>query len=315
MSALTPYTSSCHDDIDFQLVPPGIHRRNAAERAIRTFKNHFIAGLCSVDKHSPLHLWDRLLPQAVLTLNLLRGSRLNPRLSAWAQLHGTFDFNRTPIAPPGIRVLVHEKPPTRTTWSPHAADGWYTGPALDSYRCFTVWTWSTRANASPTPSHGSPPKSPCRLPRPTISFLPASPISSLPSTIHHPIHRSPHSPTVMCCPPPTHSTLLTRSRRSPPCCATSEGTVPTIRSPAPTLTTRVPLHPTSQPPTPCPTRRAAPCATLARSRRTRHLPNSTGPAHVDAVSIAPRSSRADTAPHPPATRHPTACHPYQHHVP
>jgi hypothetical protein len=31
--------------VDFQLVPPGIYWRNAAERAIRTFKNHFIAGL------------------------------------------------------------------------------------------------------------------------------------------------------------------------------------------------------------------------------------------------------------------------------
>ena len=80
-------------EIDYQLVPPHVHRRNAAERAIRTFKNHFTAGLCSVDKDFPLHLWDKLLPQAELSLNLLRGSRLNPKLSAWAYLHGTFDFN------------------------------------------------------------------------------------------------------------------------------------------------------------------------------------------------------------------------------
>jgi hypothetical protein len=32
-------------DINYQLVPPHMHRRNAAERAIRTFKNHFISGL------------------------------------------------------------------------------------------------------------------------------------------------------------------------------------------------------------------------------------------------------------------------------
>lgn len=32
-------------NLDFQKAPPGQHRRNAAERAIRTFKNHFIAGL------------------------------------------------------------------------------------------------------------------------------------------------------------------------------------------------------------------------------------------------------------------------------
>ena len=130
--------------VDFQLVPPRVHRRNAAERAIRTFKNHFIAGLCSVDKNFPLHLWDKLLPQAELTLNLLRGSRINPKLSAQAQMQGHFDFNRTPLAPPGIRVLVHIKPSDRTTWSPHGADGWYTGPALESYRCYTVWLWETR---------------------------------------------------------------------------------------------------------------------------------------------------------------------------
>ena len=133
------------ENIDYQLVPPGLHRRNAAERAIRTFKNHFIAGLCSVDKHFPLHLWDKLLPQAETTLNLLRGSRINPKLSAYAQIHGAFDCNRTPMAPPGIRVLVHVKPQDRTTWSPHGEDGWYTGPALESYRCYTVWIWASRA--------------------------------------------------------------------------------------------------------------------------------------------------------------------------
>ncbi|KAI2494253.1 hypothetical protein MHU86_20271 [Fragilaria crotonensis] len=132
-------------EIDYQLVPPRLHRRNAAERAIRTFKNHFIAGLCSVDKNFPLHLWDKLLPQAELTLNLLRGSRLNPKLSAHAQMNGHFDCNRTPLAPPGIRVLVHIKPSERTTWSPYGADGWYTGPALESYGCYTVWLWDTRA--------------------------------------------------------------------------------------------------------------------------------------------------------------------------
>ena len=35
--------------IDFQLAPPEIHLRNAAERAIRTFKDHFVAGICSTD--------------------------------------------------------------------------------------------------------------------------------------------------------------------------------------------------------------------------------------------------------------------------
>ena len=57
--------------IDFQLVPPHDHRRLAAEQAIRTFKNHLIAGLCSTNNDFPMQLWDRLIFQCTLTLNLL----------------------------------------------------------------------------------------------------------------------------------------------------------------------------------------------------------------------------------------------------
>jgi hypothetical protein len=61
-------------DITFQLVPPYSHRRNSAERAIRSLKDHLIDGLCSTAKSFPMHLWDRLLPQAVMTLNMLNYS-------------------------------------------------------------------------------------------------------------------------------------------------------------------------------------------------------------------------------------------------
>jgi hypothetical protein len=71
------------NDIAYQLVPPHCHRRNAAERAMRTFEEHFVAGLFSVDPSFPLHLWYRLLPQAEITLNLLRTSRLHPQNRFW----------------------------------------------------------------------------------------------------------------------------------------------------------------------------------------------------------------------------------------
>jgi hypothetical protein len=124
--------------IDFQLVPPHNHCRNAAERAIQTFKNHFVAILCCTDKLFPLHLWCRLLPQATTTLNLLRTSCLNSRLSAEEHLNGTFDFNRTPLAPLGTKVVLHETPPQRRTWAPHGVEGWYVGYAPEHYRCYTV---------------------------------------------------------------------------------------------------------------------------------------------------------------------------------
>jgi hypothetical protein len=132
------------EDIDYQVVPPKMHQRNAAERAIRTFKNHFISTLCGTDPNFPLHLWDRLLPQTLLTLNLLRASRINPRLSAQAQVHGAFDYNCTPLGPPGTLVLVHDKPETRETWAPHAVEAWYIGPAMDHYCCFTVYIIETK---------------------------------------------------------------------------------------------------------------------------------------------------------------------------
>jgi hypothetical protein len=129
----------------FQLVPPYMHRTNAAEKAIDTWKCHFIAGLASVDPQFPMHLWCRLITQATTTLNLLRPSRLNPRLSAEAHLNGAFDYNRTPLAPPGTKVLVHEIPAKRGTWAPHGVDGWYIGAAPEHYRCHRVYIPATRA--------------------------------------------------------------------------------------------------------------------------------------------------------------------------
>jgi hypothetical protein len=132
-------------DVDFQLAPPDQHRRNAAERAIRTWKNHFIAGLCNVDRNCPLIIWDKFVDQSTITLNLLRTSRINPQLSAYAQLFGNFDYNRTPLAPPGIRVVAHDKPGKRTSWATHGTPGWYTGPAMDHYRCYKIFIPKTNS--------------------------------------------------------------------------------------------------------------------------------------------------------------------------
>ena len=96
-------------DEHFQLVPPHLHQQNSSERVIQTFKSHCIACLASVNKIFPVHLWCMLLPHCLLTLNLLRLSQINPKLSAYANLHGAFDFNRTPLAPPGTKIIIHDK--------------------------------------------------------------------------------------------------------------------------------------------------------------------------------------------------------------
>jgi hypothetical protein len=68
--------------VEHQLVPPHDHRSNAAEQAIRTAKNHLADSWWSTNNKFPMHLWDKTIPQAELTLNLLRGSCIHPKLSA-----------------------------------------------------------------------------------------------------------------------------------------------------------------------------------------------------------------------------------------
>ena len=122
-------------DISFQRVPPACHRANSAERAIQTTNAHFKVGLATVDPNFPIREWDRLIKQAETTLNLLRSARVNPKLSAYAYIFGQFDYNKTPIVPPGTRVFVHDKAEKRSTWAPNGEAGWTIGPSPDHYRC------------------------------------------------------------------------------------------------------------------------------------------------------------------------------------
>jgi hypothetical protein len=80
-----------------------------------------------------MHLWDRLLPQAEITLNLLQTSRLHPQLSATAHFHGLVDYNKTAFAPPGCKIIAHENPAKRRTWD----------PAMHHYRCQNVYITTT----------------------------------------------------------------------------------------------------------------------------------------------------------------------------
>jgi hypothetical protein len=128
----------------YQLVPPHTHRRNLAERVIQTYKNHFKAGLATVNPNFPLSEWDRLIPQANITLNLLRASRINPKLSAYTSIFGEFNFAATPLAPPGTKIVAHLKPEQRRTWELNGEAGWYVGPALNHYRCVECYFPRTR---------------------------------------------------------------------------------------------------------------------------------------------------------------------------
>jgi len=135
--------------INMELVPPGCHRRNAAEVAIRNFKAHFLSVLAGVADDFPPR--DRLLPQTEITINLIRQSNATPNVSAYAHLSRPFDYNKMPLAPMGCEAQVHEKTDKRGTWAYHTVDGWYLFTSPEHYRthnCHIKHTKSERLSDS-----------------------------------------------------------------------------------------------------------------------------------------------------------------------
>jgi hypothetical protein len=101
--------------------------------------------MAEVSDDFPIHQWDELMPQIVLTLNLLRQSNVAPNVSAYAYHHGPFDYNRMPLAPMGCAVQFHIKPKRRRTWGEHSSDGWYLRTSPEHYRCHVVFVKATRS--------------------------------------------------------------------------------------------------------------------------------------------------------------------------
>jgi hypothetical protein len=130
--------------IQFQLASPNNHRTNTAERVMRTWKCHFILTMAVADPAFPIVQSARLLAHAECTLNLMRASRIAPHISAWEQLHGLFDFTKTPLAIPGMLVAVHEVPSVLDSWGSHGIRAFYVGPAFHHYRCYQCWLPSTQ---------------------------------------------------------------------------------------------------------------------------------------------------------------------------
>lgn len=93
-----------------QFTPPEMYQTSTAEKALQTWKNHFLAGLASSPANFQIMHWCQLIQQANVTLNLLRLCHQNPALSAQEAMHETFHFEATQMVPPGIECYVHITP-------------------------------------------------------------------------------------------------------------------------------------------------------------------------------------------------------------
>jgi hypothetical protein len=95
-----------------------------------------------------------------MTLNLLRASRQHPQLSAAAHYHGLIDYNKTAFAPPGCKIIAHEKPAKRRTWAPHGQNVYSLVPAMHHYRCQNVYISATASKRTVDTLEFSPHNSP-----------------------------------------------------------------------------------------------------------------------------------------------------------
>ena len=129
----------------YQLVPPNIHQKNISERAICTFNAHFLSVLAGVYPAFPKFMWDDLLAQTELNLDLLRQATLNPRMSAWEYFNGAFDYAATPLGPIGCKIIIHNTSYNRKSWDQRGLKVFSVGPALHHYLCIQSIDSKTKA--------------------------------------------------------------------------------------------------------------------------------------------------------------------------
>jgi hypothetical protein len=71
-------------------------------------------------------------------------SQQNPNKPANQEIYGTFNFNATPLAPPGTKSLIYDDLAAQTSWAPHATGGLYVDPASDHYQCLQFYIPATQ---------------------------------------------------------------------------------------------------------------------------------------------------------------------------
>ncbi|KAL7532369.1 LOW QUALITY PROTEIN: hypothetical protein ACHAWF_004111, partial [Thalassiosira exigua] len=114
--------------MDYELVPPGNHRRNIAKGAIQTAKNHFTA-----------------LPHAPVVsppTSKQKAAQHAATIQRCSKMHG---FMRHPWAPLGSEMLMHKPATKRKSWDKHATLTWNLRTSTENYRCFVGYVKKTRA--------------------------------------------------------------------------------------------------------------------------------------------------------------------------
>ena len=123
--------------VEVELVPSNNHRALKAERQMRTAKDHLISVWATASPEFPMRMWDHT-EQPEKVLNMMRGSNINPRISAYEQLRGAYNWSKYPLAPFGMRICAYEAPETRSTFGQRCAKGFLLGCSELHHRSWRV---------------------------------------------------------------------------------------------------------------------------------------------------------------------------------
>ena len=121
-------------NLNYQLASPHVHCLNSTERAIQAFKNHFISNLHGCDRDFSAYTWSEIIPQCEMTLNIIGRSRINPKLSAYTQMFGMFNYNKTPLTLLGTKSLTHKRLKQQRKFAGHRKIRYIIGPAMHKYQ-------------------------------------------------------------------------------------------------------------------------------------------------------------------------------------
>ena len=112
----------------------------------QSLQKQILSIIAVVSTDFPMHQWERLLPQAELTLNLIWKYNTTPTVLAYSSMFGPLDYNIMALSPMGCAVLIYENSNARASWDNHAVYSWYLYISPEHYRAHVCRVKNTNAD-------------------------------------------------------------------------------------------------------------------------------------------------------------------------
>ena len=122
----------------YQLTPKVKHSRNSSKNQFKPGKITFYR-TASTHPYFPLSQWCKKFEQSNINLSLLRPSRINPKLSAYAQVFGALVYQNKSFPPSGMKLMAHVLPINCCLFEPHTMKVFSVGIEIEHYRCFKIF--------------------------------------------------------------------------------------------------------------------------------------------------------------------------------